>query len=159
MRNQLGYQFDTPAGKREGYVYNLKGVLEICRWSRQPKADMVMDALYDMAMEVMEKGYYSTLSDIDLLNILADKCIETGNTDKVLERFGKKSIKDVCYSKRYGATLKLLAEVKKYTWRDEFIAEYTRIWNGDTVGSNRYCRKVLKAATQLPMKPYGWKQQ
>lgn len=43
------------------YVYNFKGVMEICRWSRQPKADMVMDALYDMAIEVINKGYYCAL--------------------------------------------------------------------------------------------------
>lgn len=33
-------------------VYNFKGVMEICRWSKQPKADMVMEALYDMAESV-----------------------------------------------------------------------------------------------------------
>lgn len=48
-----GYQFDTPSGRQEGFLYSFKGVLEICRWSRQPKADMVMDALYDMAMSIM----------------------------------------------------------------------------------------------------------
>lgn len=52
----MGYQFDTPAGKREGYAYNLHGVFEICRWSRQPKADMVMDRLYDMAIQIMREG-------------------------------------------------------------------------------------------------------
>lgn len=46
-------QFDTPSGKQEGFVYNIQGVFEICRWSRQPKADMIMDALYDMAMSIM----------------------------------------------------------------------------------------------------------
>lgn len=49
----------TEAGEREGFMYNTRGVLEICRWSRQPKADMVMDALYDMAEEIMRKGYVS----------------------------------------------------------------------------------------------------
>lgn len=78
----LGYQFDTPAGKREGYVYNLKGVLEICRWSRQPKADMVMDALYDMAVEVMEKGYYSALPDDKLLSLLTERTKNNPNMIK-----------------------------------------------------------------------------
>lgn len=32
-------------------VYNFKGVMEICRWSKQPKADMVMEALYDMTVK------------------------------------------------------------------------------------------------------------
>lgn len=38
------------------WVYNFKGVLEICRWSKQPKADMVMDALYDMAESVVKRA-------------------------------------------------------------------------------------------------------
>lgn len=37
-------------------VYNFKGVMEICRWSKQPKADMVMEALYDMAESVARTG-------------------------------------------------------------------------------------------------------
>ena len=55
------------------YMYSFKGVLEICRWSKQPKADEVMDKLYDMAEEVMKKGYYSTMSDEALLEVLAEK--------------------------------------------------------------------------------------
>lgn len=43
------------------YVYGFKGVLEICRWSKQPKANMVMDALYDMAEEVVRKGYFTNM--------------------------------------------------------------------------------------------------
>lgn len=39
--------------ERLDFLYSFKGVLEICRWSRQPKADMVMDALYDMAISIM----------------------------------------------------------------------------------------------------------
>lgn len=35
------------------YVYSPKGVFEICRWSSQPKADEVMDRLYDMAVSIM----------------------------------------------------------------------------------------------------------
>lgn len=54
-------QFDTPSGQQEGYMYSFKGVLEICRWSKQPKANMVMDALYDMAEEVVRKGYFTNM--------------------------------------------------------------------------------------------------
>lgn len=69
-------QIDTPSGIQEGYVYSFKGVLEICRWSRSPVADLVMDKLYDMAESVKEKGYYSTMSNMDLLEMLASKCID-----------------------------------------------------------------------------------
>lgn len=53
------------------YVYSIRGVLEICRWSKQPKADMVMDALYDMAESVMEKGYYTVMSAEETIKALA----------------------------------------------------------------------------------------
>lgn len=36
-----GKQYDT-------YIYNAKGIYEICRWSRQPKADAFFDWVYDM---------------------------------------------------------------------------------------------------------------
>lgn len=65
---------DVPlGGKQDGFVYNIRGVFEICRWSRQPKADMVMDALYDMAETVMKQGYYSIMSDEELLQLLSKK--------------------------------------------------------------------------------------
>lgn len=64
-------QFDTPSGTQVGFVYSIRGVLEICRWSKQPKADMVMDALYDMAESVMEKGYYTVMSAEETIKALA----------------------------------------------------------------------------------------
>lgn len=70
------YQFDTPSGLQAGYVYSFRGVLEICRWSKQPKADEVMDALYDMAESVREKGYFSLMPDMELCNMLANKYLE-----------------------------------------------------------------------------------
>ena len=39
--------------------------------------DYVMDALYDMAESVREKGYYSCMSDSDLLWMLVDKCLNS----------------------------------------------------------------------------------
>lgn len=47
------YQIDTPAGTRETVVYTLRGAMEICRFSRQPKADKFMDFVWD----VMESLY------------------------------------------------------------------------------------------------------
>lgn len=64
-------QIETPSGRQEGFVYSIRGVLEICRWSKQPKADMVMDALYDMAESVMEKGYYTVMSAEETIKALA----------------------------------------------------------------------------------------
>lgn len=65
-------QVDLPSGGvQEGFVYSIRGVLEICRWSKQPKADMVMDALYDMAESVVKKGYYTVMSAEETIKALA----------------------------------------------------------------------------------------
>jgi len=41
---------------REMMVYNAKGVYEICRWSRQPKADAFYDNVYEI-LEGLRLGY------------------------------------------------------------------------------------------------------
>ena len=67
-------QFEVPhGGTQEMYAYSIEGVLEICRWSRQPKADMVMDSLYAMAKSVLRKGYYTTMTDEDLHRMLGER--------------------------------------------------------------------------------------
>lgn len=42
-------------GLQETFLYNSKGVYEICRWSRQPKADAFMDFAWEV-MESLRKG-------------------------------------------------------------------------------------------------------
>ena len=44
---------------REVTVYNFKGLLEICRYSNQPKANAVMDWLWDVADEIRRTGSYT----------------------------------------------------------------------------------------------------
>ena len=41
--------------QRDTFVYNLRGVMEICRLSRQPKADKFMDFVWDI-MESLYNG-------------------------------------------------------------------------------------------------------
>lgn len=43
-------------------LYNAKGVYEICRWSRQPKADAFYDFVYDL-LEGLRKGETKLLSE------------------------------------------------------------------------------------------------
>lgn len=44
---------------REVIVYSFRGLLEICRYSNQPKADAVMDKLYSIADEIRRTGSYN----------------------------------------------------------------------------------------------------
>ena len=43
---------------RNVIVYNFRGLLEICRWSNQPKANAVMDCLWEIADEIRRTGQY-----------------------------------------------------------------------------------------------------
>ena len=51
---------------REVTVYNFKGLLEICRYSNQPKANAVMDFLWEIADEIRRTGSYKSVEDSDL---------------------------------------------------------------------------------------------
>lgn len=52
--NTDGKQYDT-------YLYSAKGVYEICRWSRQPKADAFFDWVYDI-LEGLRRGQLALVS-------------------------------------------------------------------------------------------------
>lgn len=51
----LGVEVGNHTQMRLVYVYNLRGVMEICRFSRQPKADAFMDFCWDI-MESLMRG-------------------------------------------------------------------------------------------------------
>ena len=54
---------------REVIVYNFKGLLEICRYSQQPKANDIMDWLFDVADEIRRTGSYSLKNNVEELGI------------------------------------------------------------------------------------------
>lgn len=58
----------TPSGVQATTVYNFKGLLEICRYSQQPKANAVMDWLWDVADEIRKTGSYNLNTKNGLLN-------------------------------------------------------------------------------------------
>lgn len=50
----------TPeGGTQPTTIYSFRGLLEICRYSNMPKADAVMDFLYDIADEIRRTGSYN----------------------------------------------------------------------------------------------------
>ena len=52
----------TPQGIQEVYLYSFRGVLEICRWSRQAKADEFMDWVWEI-VDGLRTGKYKLSSD------------------------------------------------------------------------------------------------
>ena len=64
----------TEAGMRTTTVYSFKGLLEICRFSNQPNANQVIDILWDVADEIMHKGYYmSPKAAVCLANAIQER--------------------------------------------------------------------------------------
>lgn len=53
-----GVQIETPSGVQTATVYNFKGFLEICRYSNQPKAEAVIDFVWNVMDEIRRTGSY-----------------------------------------------------------------------------------------------------
>lgn len=143
-------QMTAKDGKtREMVVYNLRGVMEICRWSNQPKADEVMDELYDMAEAVAEKGYYSYMSDEQLLELLKARVAKN-------EKFLRDAPVDL-KSKKALATVTMDAEIGKL-WRERgtmdrrtYLSKLEDIYNScaNYDGCFKRYLKEVKAANEF----------
>jgi prophage antirepressor-like protein len=48
---------------RDIVVYNLRGIFEICRFSKQPKANEFMDWVWDVIETIMKTGKYAVVDD------------------------------------------------------------------------------------------------
>ena len=62
-------KLSTPSGMQETTVYSFKGLLEICRYSNQPKADAVMDWLFEVADEIRRTGSYTLRDEREYLSL------------------------------------------------------------------------------------------
>lgn len=66
-----GFQIETPrGGTQTTVIYSAKGIYEICRWSKQPKANEFYDFVYDI-LESLRTGKKSNNKDV-----MANKVIE-----------------------------------------------------------------------------------
>jgi prophage antirepressor-like protein len=66
-----GFQIETPrGGTQTTVIYSAKGIYEICRWSKQPKANEFYDFVYDI-LENLRTGKISNNKDV-----LANKVID-----------------------------------------------------------------------------------
>lgn len=67
----------TTDGKAyETYLYTAKGVYEICRFSRQPKADIFMDWVWDVVESIRKHGAYMTPEKIEEVLMNPDTIIQ-----------------------------------------------------------------------------------
>ena len=92
----------TPGGKQQTYVYNMRGVMEICRYSTQPKADAFMDFCWDVLYTQLPK----------LLNEFVKRSLQEKNSES------EEAMKDykifISYSEDSKNTVNRIKKVSAY---------------------------------------------
>lgn len=82
----LGYAEGDRYVERERILYNRKGIMEICRWSRQPLADKFMDWCW----EIMDRLISNSLNTVTLsreeYSMIINTVNEVGQLNKVNEQ-------------------------------------------------------------------------
>lgn len=82
----LGYVEGDRYVERERILYNRKGIMEICRWSRQPLADKFMDWCW----EIMDRLISNSLNTVTLsreeYSMIINTVNEVGQLNKVNEQ-------------------------------------------------------------------------
>ena len=130
-------KLSTPeGGTQDTTVYNFKGLLEICRYSNQPKANAVMDFLWNIADEIRRTGFYATPKKIeDILND-PDSFIE------ILKAYKEEREKNQALTEQVAVQTQQIAELQpKASYYDVVLA----------------CKDLL-SMTQIA-KDYGWSAQ
>lgn len=82
----MGYVEGDRYVERERILYNCKGIMEICRWSRQPLADKFMDWCW----VIMDKLISNSLNTVTLsreeYSMIVNAANEVGQLNKVNEQ-------------------------------------------------------------------------
>lgn len=81
--SETGKVFSADGKCYNTYLYSQRGVLEICRWSRQPKADAFMDWVWDVIEAYRNGTLQRTLSQPQ--NDFSKLCIQVNEMEKVLD--------------------------------------------------------------------------
>lgn len=85
----LGYVEGDRHVERERILYNRKGIMEICRWSRQPLADKFMDWCW----EIMDRLISNSLNNVTLsreeYSMIVNAVNEVGQLNKVNEQLAR----------------------------------------------------------------------
>lgn len=146
--------------ERERIFYSRKGVMEICRWSRQPIADKFMDWVWDVIDGLVSKSIQ------DSNNIVSKEMVDTVNEISISVKEIKREVsrRSKCsfhYSKwraKVAQKVKVLAFIHKIDTNDGIKTIYGRIY-GDmrTYGKdiNDYKEDYLSQFPDLDGIPSG----
>lgn len=149
----------TPGGEQKVTVYNFKGLLEICRYSNQPKADAVMDFLWEMADEVRKTGSYNVKSNPDegrKLEIARQRiALQEKNANARLAKIMQRMVEHPAYELTKESKQILAHEITHLTTGREHLEMLpdagTRFYSakqvGDVAGVSN--RRVMKLAREM----------
>lgn len=82
----LGYVEGDRYVERERILYNRKGIMEICRWSRQPLADKFMDWCWEIMDRLISNGLNTVTLSREEYSMIINTVNEVGQLNKVNEQ-------------------------------------------------------------------------
>ena len=83
----LGYIEGDRYVERERILYNRKGIMEICRWSRQPLANDFMDWCWDIMDKLLAKKFTTGITVEQYEELMKQNTKLRKQTNKILEQF------------------------------------------------------------------------
>lgn len=82
----LGYVEGDRYVERERILYNRKGIMEICRWSRQPLADKFMDWCWEIMDRLISNSLKTVTLSREEYSMIINTVNEVGQLNKVNEQ-------------------------------------------------------------------------
>lgn len=82
----LGYVEGDRYVERERILYNRKGIMEICRWSRQPLADKFMDWCWEIMDRLISNSLNTVILSREEYSMIINTVNEVGQLNKVNEQ-------------------------------------------------------------------------
>lgn len=82
----LGYVEGDRYVERERILYNRKGIMEICRWSRQPLADKFMDWCWVIMDRLISNSLNTVTLSREEYSMIVNAANEVGQLNKVNEQ-------------------------------------------------------------------------
>lgn len=123
----LGYVEGNRYVERERILYNRKGIMEICRWSRQPLADKFMDWCW----EIMDRLISNSLNNVTLsreeYSMIVNAANEVGQLNKVNEQLTRQlqiisaqntTMQDK-FSRMWQKIMLIVPPVHYYSWKNK----------------------------------------
>lgn len=116
-------------------LYNAKGIMEICRWSQQPKADSFMDWVWEVIDSIRKHGGYLTPQKVEEILLNPDTIIRLA-TDLKKEREQRKQLE---HKVEQDKPKVLFADAVETAKTSILVGELAKLLrqNGVKIGQNR----------------------